>query len=322
MSCKTCDIQIKKSDALDNCQDPKIGHFSLKCFLKDAFSAENGITLDGLNFKLGSALTEDTEISNPDSKDFILEGDFLNLAIKNSVEVVGDPKIAGFANFANFPEIKAIAGLDFDGNARYVFGEFNSDTGAGNNILIVPTQNVGLPNNGLVSFASTSVITGVAVDAINFSASETSSPTGINATIDVYSNSGGDARASFGVRDGSTFESGRFGADLDSTNMTVVYGATGENDYFSNLLRIDDNTISIKHNAGSGALTNDPNEVLIDSDGFTVRDNSTGNPVNIPFSGLTAYANTAAAAADGGLLSGTLFKVTNGDGTSAVHIKG
>lgn len=34
MSCKTCDIQIKKSDALGNCEDPKIGHFSLNCFLK------------------------------------------------------------------------------------------------------------------------------------------------------------------------------------------------------------------------------------------------------------------------------------------------
>lgn len=36
---------------------------------------------------------------------------------------------------------------------------------------------------------------------------------------------------------------------------------------------------------------------------------------------IPTYANTAAAAADGTLLSGEMFKVDNGDGTSALHIK-
>lgn len=36
---------------------------------------------------------------------------------------------------------------------------------------------------------------------------------------------------------------------------------------------------------------------------------------------VPAYANTAAAAADGALAAGSFFKVTNGDGTSQIHIK-
>lgn len=42
---------------------------------------------------------------------------------------------------------------------------------------------------------------------------------------------------------------------------------------------------------------------------------------NISTSGLPSYASTAAAAADGALTSGQVFKVPNGDGTSAIHVK-
>jgi len=313
---KVIDIEIPISNIVKGSREKRVGYELLSKWLNIFF--KNGIKgLDDGFIGLGGELTEDTVIFN----------DNLPLDFGLRPESVDDfPAFSGFYRKIDDDRSKIFGVLDgttlFGGGNSYILGEttFGPDNATNINVGVTPS-----PSSDFVSLNSQGTISGISLlsSALAVADSLYNPTANASVTLSDPSQSGNSQyTATLQVQPVIGEQpSTRISAGETRIGISKYRNATGFTDYDATEIIVGDNEVSIRPNFEAGTTgTGDSKELTIGDSGLEMTDGVGGFGAIIPWD-IVTYPDTATAAADAGLASNTFFKVSNGDGTAALHVK-
>lgn len=313
---KVRDIEIPISNIVKGSREKRVGYELLSKWLHIFF--KNGIQrLDDGFIGLGGELTENTVIFNENLPlDFGLRPE----------EADDFPPFSGFYREIDDVRSKFFGVIDgtpfFGGGNVYALGEttFGSDNDTSISVGVTPN-----PSSNFVTLNSQGTISGVSLLASTLAVADSM----YNAT----------AAASLNLSDPSQSGNSQYNAALQvqpvigeqpatrilagetRIGISKYRNATGYTDFDATEIIVGDNEVSIRPNFETGTTgTGDSKELTIGDSGLEMTDGVGGFGAIIPWD-IVTYPDTATAAADAGLASNTFFKVSNGDGTAALHVK-
>lgn len=313
---KVRDIEIPIGHLVKGSREKRVGYELLSNWLHIFF--KNGIQrLDDGFIGLGGELTENTVIFNEN----------LPLDFGLRPELADDfPPFSGFFRIIDDERTKFFGVIDgtpfFGGGNVYTVGEstFGSDNDTSIAVGVTPS-----PSSNFVSLNSEGTISGVSL---------------LSSTLAVADNMyNPTANASVTLTDPSQSGNSQYNATLQvqpvigeqpatrilagetRIGISKYRNATGFTDYDATEIIVADNAVNIRPNFENGTTgTGDSKELTIGDSGLEMTDGVGGFGAIIPWN-IVTYPDTATAAADAGLASNTFFRVSNGDGTAALHVK-
>ena len=313
---KVRDIEIPISNIVKGSREKRVGYELLSKWLHIFF--KNGIQrLDDGFIGLGGELTENTVIFNEN----------LPLDFGLRPELDGDfPPFSGFFRIIDDERTKLFGVIDgtpfFGGGNVYVLGEstFGSNNDTSISVGVTPS-----PSSNFVSLNSEGTISGVSLLSSSLAVADNIFNPTANASVTLSdpSQSGNSQYTAalqvhpvIGEKPATQILAGE-----TRIGISKYRNATGFTDYDATEIIVADNAVNIRPNFENGTTgTGDSKELTIGDSGLEMTDGVGGFGAIIPWN-IVTYPDTATAAADAGLASNTFFRVSNGDGTAALHVK-
>jgi hypothetical protein len=313
---KIRDIEIPISNIVKGSREKRVGYELLSKWLHIFF--KNGIQrLDDGFIGLGGELTENTVIFNEN-----LPLDF-GLRFESGDDF---PPFSGFYRIIDDERTKLFGVIDgtpfFGGGNVYVLGESTFGSNNDTSIAVGVTPS---PSSNFVSLNSEGTISGISLLSSSLAVADNIVNPTANASVTLSdpSQSGNSQYTAIlqvqpviGEQPATQILAGE-----TRIGISKYRNVTGFTDYDATQIIVGDNAVSIRPNFETGTTgTGDSKELTIGDSGLEMTDGVGGFGAIIPWD-IVTYPDTATAAADAGLASNTFFKVSNGDGTAALHVK-